>query len=172
MAGWALVAATVVGFFVWTRPDPVTFGFDQATLRQRWNEVALTENRPGLIIREFQWTDEEAGVFGFAFSESMSLLGRVDGTPLGEVEELALVGDRARDGEALIVSAMELVVAVTDPQLTGEERTTLLGELTLLGNTPADPDASTSSASTTFRVAADPETGALGIGARPLAADE
>jgi hypothetical protein len=114
------------------------------------------------------WTDEEAGVFGHAFSESLSVIGRVDRTPLQDVEELALVGEPALDGEALVIAGMELVIRVTEPELDTDERTDLLTDLAVLGTLPADPDQRTTAGTTEYRVAADAVGGVLGIGARPV----
>lgn len=134
----------------------------------RWNEAAADADQSGLLISEVVWTDEEAGVFGFAFSESMSVIGRVDRTPIQDVEELALVGEPELDGETFVVAGMDLVIRVTEPELDSAERTALLEDLAVLGSLAADPDQRTTAGTTEFRVAADPLGGVLGIGARPL----
>ena len=72
-------------------------------------------------------------MFGHAFSESMSVIGRVDRTPIQDVEELALVGEPGLDGEGLVIAGMELVIRVTEPALDSEERTALLTDLAVLG---------------------------------------
>jgi hypothetical protein len=166
--GFALVTAAIVFFFVSTRQSPITFGFDRTEFTERWNEAALDAGQPDLAIPEVVWTDEEAGVFGFAFSESMSVLGRVDRTPVQDVEELALVGEPTLDGEDFVIAGMDLVIRVTEPGLTAEERTALLTDLAVLGTLPADPDQRTTAGTTEFRVAADAVGCVLGIGARPI----
>jgi len=168
-----LAAVAAVGWFAFSgQVRPATFGYDRSDLLETWNEAAFAENRPGFIVREFQWTDEAAGVFGFAFSETMSLIGRVDDTPLAEVEELALVGSRADDGLETIVAGMDLVIAVTEEELDTEARAEVLAELTLTGVVPADPSRRLTIDTTRFRVAADPENGILGIGATPVGAED
>lgn len=166
--GFALVAAAIVFFFVSTRQSPITFGFDRTEFTARWNEAALAAGQPNLTIPEVSWTDEEAGVFGYAFSETMSVLGRVDRTPIQDVEELALIGEPSLDGEDFVIAGMDLVVQVTEPDLTADERTDLLTDLAVLGTLPADPDQRTTAGTTEYRVAADAVGGVLGIGARPI----
>lgn len=152
--------------------NPTTFEFTRSAMLERWNAAATAADRPEFLIDEFQWTDEEAGVFGVAFSETMSLLGRVDGTVLDEVEEIALVGSRPEDGTDTIVAGMELVVRITAPELSESQRARLLSDLTLTGTVPADPDQRVTVGTTRFRVAADPANGILGIGAQPTALDD
>ena len=151
-----------------TRQSPVTFGFDRTEFVERWNDAALEADQPALTIPDVVWTDEEAGVFGFAFSETMSVIGRVDRTPLQDVEELALVGEPALDGEAFVIAGMDLVIRVTEPDLGAADRTALLTDLAVLGTLPADPDQRTTSGTTEYRVAADAIGGVVGIGARPV----
>ena len=166
--GFALVTAAIIFFFVSTRQSPITFGFDRIEFTERWNEAALDAGQPALTIPEVVWTDEEAGVFGFAFSETMSVIGRVDRTPIQDVEELALVGEPANDSEELVIAGMDLVIRVTEPALGADERTALLTDLAVLGTLPADPDQRTTAGTTEYRVAADAVGGVLGIGARPV----
>ncbi|MDH3249576.1 MAG: hypothetical protein OEQ47_11470 [Acidimicrobiia bacterium] len=166
--GFALVAVAIVFFFVSTRQSPITFEFDRTEFVARWNEAALDAGQPALTIPDVDWTDEEAGVFGYAFSETMSVLGRVDRTPIQDIEELALVGEPAIDGEDLVIAGMELVIRVTEPALGATERTALLTDLAVLGTLPADPDQRTTAGTTEYRVAADAVGGVLGIGARPI----
>lgn len=163
-----MVAAAIVFFFLSTRQSPITFGFDRTEFTELWNEAALDAGQPGLTIPEVVWTDEEAGVFGYAFSETMSVLGRVDRTPLQDVEELAVVGEPAVDGEDIVIAGMDLVIRVTEPELDADERTELLTDLAVLGTLPADPDQRTTAGTTEYRVAADAVGGVLGIGARPV----
>jgi hypothetical protein len=162
------VAAVIVFFFVSTRQSPITFEFDRTEFVARWNEAALDAGQPTLTIPDVDWTDEEAGVFGYAFSETMSVLGRVDRTPIQDIEELALVGEPASDGEDLVIAGMDLVIRVTEPALGATERTALLTDLAVLGTLPADPDQRTTAGTTEYRVAADAVGGVLGIGARPI----
>ena len=162
------MAVAIVFFFISTRQSPITFGFDRIEFVDRWNEAALDAGQPALTIPEVSWTDEEAGVFGFAFSETMSVIGRVDRTPIQDVEELALVGEPAIDGEQLVIAGMDLVIQVTEPTLGADERTALLTDLAVLGTLPADPDQRTEAGTTEYRVAADAVGGVLGIGARPV----
>ena len=167
-----LTALAVVAWFAFSgQLRPATFGYDRSGLLDAWNQAALAQNQPGFIVREFQWTDEASGVFGFAFSETMSLIGRVDDTPLQEVEELALVGSIPEDGLDTIVAGMDLVVAVTEPDLDAEARADVLAELTVTGVVPADPSRRVTIDTTRYRVAADPDNGILGIGATPVSAE-
>lgn len=163
-----MVVAAIVFFFASTRQSPITFGFDRTEFTERWNGAALDAGQPALTIPEVVWTDEAAGVFGFAFSETMSVIGRVDRTPIQDVEELALVGEPAVDGEEFVIAGMDLVIRVTEPGLDAEERTALLTDLAVLGTLPADPDQRTTAGTTEYRVAADAVGGVLGIGARPV----
>lgn len=162
------MAVGVVYFFVSTQQSPITFGFDRSEFVERWNEAAFASDRPGLTIPEVVWTDEEAGVFGFAFSESMSVIGRVDRTPIQDVEELALVGEPEIDGEDFVVAGMDLIIRVTEPGLDASQRADLLSDLAVLGTLPADPDQRTTAGTTEYRVAADAVGGVVGIGAKPL----
>ena len=107
-------------------------------------------------------------MFGFAFSESMSVIGRVDRTPIRDVEELALVGEPEIDGEDLVVAGMDLIIRVTEPGLDASQRADLLSDLAVLGTLPADPDQRTTAGTTEYRVAADAVGGVVGIGAKPL----
>lgn len=166
--GLTLIAIGFLYFFFSTQQSPITFGFDRSEFVARWNDAAAEADQPDLLISEVVWTDEDAGVFGFAFSDSMSVIGRVDRTPIQDVEELALVGEPDLDGERLVVAGMELVIRVTEPGLDTVERTALLEDLAVLGSLPADPDQRTTAGTTEFRVAADPLGGVLGIGARPV----
>lgn len=166
-----LTALALLAWFAASETAPATFGYDRGRFLEAWNEAALAENQPGFIVREFQWTDEEAGVFGFAFSETMSLIGRVDGTPLQEVEELALVGSIPEDGLDTIIAGMDLVVAVTEPDLDTDARADVLADLTVTGVVPADPSIRVTIDTTRYRVAADPANGILGIGAAPVGAE-
>jgi hypothetical protein len=163
-----MVAVAIFFFFLSTRQSPVTFGFDRIEFVDRWNEAAADIGQRELTISEVVWTDEEAGVFGFAFSETMSVIGRVDRTPIQDVEELALVGEPSEDGEDLVIAGMDLVIQVTEPELDAGERTALLTDLAVLGTLPADPDQRTTAGTTEYRVAADAVGGVLGIGARPV----
>ncbi len=163
-----MVAVAIFFFFVSTRQSPITFGFDRTEFVDRWNEAALDAGRPALTIPEVVWTDEEAGVFGFAFSDTMSVIGRVDRTPIQDVEELALVGEPAIDGQDVVIAGMDLVIQVTEPELDAAERSDLLADLAVLGTLPADPDQRTTAGATEYRVAADAVGGVLGIGARPV----
>lgn len=163
-----MVAVAIFFFFVSTRQSPITFGFDRTEFVDRWNEAARDTGQPDLTIAEVVWTDEEAGVFGFAFSETMSVIGRVDRTPIQDVEELALVGEPSSDGEDFVIAGMDLVIQVTEPELDAGERTALLTDLAVLGTLPADPDQRTTVGTTEYRVAADAVGGVLGIGARPV----
>ena len=163
-----MVAVAIGFFFVSTQQTPITFGFDRTEFTERWNSAALDAGQPGLRIPEVVWTDEEEGVFGYAFSETMSVIGRVDRTPIQDVEELALVGEPAIDGQDLVIAGMELVIRVTEPALNADERSALLTDLAVLGTLPADPDQRTTAGTTEYRVAADAVGGVLGIGARPV----
>jgi hypothetical protein len=163
-----MVAVAIFFFFLSTRQSPVTFGFDRIEFVDRWNEAAADIGQRELTISEVVWTDEEAGVFGFAFSETMSVIGRVDRTPIQDVEDLALVGEPSEDGEDLVIAGMDLVIQVTEPELDAGERTALLTDLAVLGTLPADPDQRTTAGTTEYRVAADAVGGVLGIGARPV----
>lgn len=167
-----LTALALLAWFAFSGAGPATFAYDRDGFLEAWNEAALAENQPGFNVREFQWTDEEAGVFGFAFSETMSVIGRVDDTPLQEVEELALVGSRQDDGLDAIIAGMDLVIAVTEPGLDAAARADVLAELTVTGVVPADPSRRVTVDTTRYRVAADPANGILGIGATPVGAEE
>lgn len=163
-----MVAVGISFFFFSTRQSPITFGFDRTEFVDRWNAAAAESGEAALTISGVEWTDEEAGVFGYAFSETMSIIGRVDRTPIQDVEELALVGEPSVDGRESVIAGMDLVIRVTEPGLGADERAALLTDLAVLGTLPADPDQRTTAGTTEFRVAADAVAGVLGIGARPI----
>lgn len=171
LAGFGLVAVVFVNFFFSTRQQPITFDFDQVEFVEQWNSAAEASNNTALLIGAVQWTDEEAGVFGVAFSETMSILGRVETATRQDIEELALIGQPSIDGEALVVAAMDLMIRVTEPSLNPEARVTVLSELAVLGTLPTDPNQRSTAGSTEFRVAADAANGVVGIGARPAPTD-
>lgn len=144
----------------------MTFGFGQVGLVTAWNEAALESDQPELFIGEFVWTDEPNGVFGFAFSETMSVVGTVNSGAANQIDELAVIGQPATDGETLVFAAIDLIIQVTEPQLIEQERTSLLADLSVLGTESKPTGAPTVIDGTEYRVAADPDTGVIGIGAR------
>lgn len=167
LAGFALVGVVFLSFFLSTRQEPITFGFDQTEFVALWNEAAADSGHPTLIIEAVRWTDEEAGVFGVAFSDTTSVLGRVETPARQDIEELALVGQPSIDGESFVVAAMDIVIQITEPTLGKADRATVLSELAVLGTLPADPSQRTTAGTTEYRVAADAVNGVIGIGARP-----
>lgn len=161
----ALGVAAVALYLVFRQP--AGFGMSAEGFVERWNSAAA----PELLIGEVQWTDPEAGVFGFAFTPTLSVLARVDG-PYEQVVDIAVVGEPASDGEDLVLEAMELVVAVTEPELDATDRRDVLQLLSLVNpNRPARPDDSVVVGETRYRVAADVDRGVIGIGARPAGSE-
>lgn len=150
------------------RPDtePTTFAFNRAEFTRTWNGAATEVGANSLIIGETTWTDRESGVFGFAFSESMSVLARVESSEFSNVQEIAVVGEPRLDGLATVLEAMNVVINVTEPELDEVARRQLLTDLGVLGTDPLDPDRRVTVGTTDFRVAVDAFGGVLGIGAR------
>jgi hypothetical protein len=148
--------------------DPEVFDFGRAGFVETWNTTADELGQPGLVLPGVSWTDEEAGVFGHAWSPTLSVLGRVEGRT-ADVVELVVIGEPERDGEGRVRAAMEILVAVTEPSLDAEGRNSVLERLSLAGaGRPAEPDASVVSGTTRFRSSGDPLRGRIGIGATPV----
>lgn len=103
-------------------PRPPTLGLTAGEVVSAWNAEAPAALRVG----ELQWTETETGTFGFAFTPTVSLIGRTAGP---EVVELVVVGDRT-DGD-LVAAAAEVLVAVVTPGTTDPED--VLAELGLGG---------------------------------------
>lgn len=164
----AVLAAGAFLVNAFERQAAPSFGIGRSGFVERWNEAARTIDMPGLVIPGVDWTDEEAGVFGHAFSPTLSVLGRVEG-PLQDVVELAVVGTPAEDGEERVAAALELAVAVADPALSPDERRGVLDDLALLGpGRPAAPDVTVDLGGVRYRSASDPQAGRIGIGATAI----
>lgn len=164
------MVAAVVLLAIALRSDeaPATFEMNRIEFAREWNSAVARIAAPELNIGETTWTDREAGVFGFAFSDSMSVLGRVESDELSDVVEIAVVGEPRLDGLAKVLDAMRIVIAVTEPGIDETGRQRLLTELGVLGTDPLDPDRRTTVGSTEYRVAVDAFGGVLGIGATPV----
>lgn len=150
------------------RESTPSFGIGRSGFVERWNDAAEAMSAPDLVIGDVAWTDEDAGVFGHAFSPTLSVLGRVDG-PLRDVVELAVVGTPGEDGAARVAAALELGIAVADPDLTPDERRRVLDDLALLGpGRPAAPDAGVDLEGVRYRSASDADRGRIGLGAAAI----
>lgn len=164
----AVLAAGTFLVNAFERQAAPTFGIGRSGFVERWNDAAPTIGEAGLFIPAVDWTDEEAGVFGYAFSPTLSVLGRVEG-PLGDVVELAVVGTPADDGEERVAAALELAVAVADPGLAPDERRGVLDDLALLGTgRPAAPDVTVDLGGVRYRSASDATAGRIGLGATAI----
>lgn len=146
------------------RDGPPSLGFAPDGLVEAWNLAAPDP----LDIGDLQWTDAETGTFGFAFTPTLSVVGRVNG-PLGEVSELVVVGEPEKD--RLFIEAASLLVAVVAPELDAGERSDLAALLGLDdGYRPASVDAtvdeSLDSGRVRFRVTSSADR--LGVGAAAL----
>lgn len=166
--GLLVAAVALVGLALRTDDAPATFDFNRIEFARTWNGAAFVIGSADLDIGETTWTDREAGVFGYAFSDSMSVLGRVDSDELSDVVEIAVVGEPGIDGLATVLEAMNIVIAVTEPEIDEAGRQRVLTELGVTGTDPLDPDRRTTAGSTEFRVAVDAFGGVLGIGATPV----
>lgn len=148
--------------------DPAVFDFGRAGFVETWNDTTEMLGQPALAIPAVSWTDEEAGVFGHAWSPTLSVLGRVEGRT-ADVVELVVIGEPDSDGDARVRTAMELLVAVAEPSLDSEGRRSVLERLSVTGEyRPMEPDASLVAGDTRFRSSGDPARGRIGIGATPL----
>ena len=148
--------------------EPTTFSFNRAEFTRSWNSAAADVGADSLVIGETTWTDRESGVFGFAFSDSMSVLARVESTELSDVQEMAVVGEPQFDGLTTVLEAMEVVIRVAEPQLDEAGRRRVLTDLGVLGADPLDPDRRLTVGTTDLRVAVDAFGGVIGIGATPV----
>lgn len=165
-----MLIAAVVLVAIAVRGDeaPATFEMNRIEFARQWNSAVERIGAPTLNIGETAWTDREAGVFGFAFSDSMSVLGRVASGELSDVVEIAVVGEPELDGLAKLLHAMRIVIAVTEPVTDETARQQILTELGVLGTDPLDPERRTTFGSTEYRVAVDAFGSVLGIGATPV----
>lgn len=165
--GYLIVVLAVVGFWQVNRQEPVVFEFDRTSLVSIWNAAASTA--PELSVASLDWTDVEQRTFGFAWSPTLSVIGRTEADS-EKVVELVVVGEPASDGRDRIVTAMDILVAVTEPDLTAMERRRVLADLSLVDDASvALPVGSVTTSKATYRVAANPELGRLGLGAAPRA---
>ena len=164
-----MTIVAMVSFTLALRSDlePATFGFNRAEFARVWNSAAADVGADSLVVGETTWTDRESGVFGFAFSDSMSVLARVESSELSDVQELAVVGQPQFDGLAAVLDAMNVVIRVAEPQLDEAGRRQVLTDLGVLGADPLDPGRRMTVGTTNFRVAVDAFGGVLGIGATP-----
>lgn len=163
-----VTAVVLLAIALRSEETPATFEMNRIEFARQWNSAVTQIGAPDLNVGETTWTDREAGVFGFAFSDSMSVLGRVDSDELSDVVEIAVVGEPGLDGLATVLDAMRIVIAVTEPETDETARQRLLTELGVLGSDPLDPDRRTTFGSTEYRVAVDAFGGVLGIGATPV----
>lgn len=148
--------------------DPEVFEFGRAGFVGAWNDATQILGYSDLAIPAVSWTDEEAGVFGHAWSPTLSVLGRVEGRT-ADVVELVVIGQPDRDGDDRVRTAMELLVAVAEPSLDAEGRLSVLERLSVTGEyRPVEPDASVVAGTTRFRSSGDRARGRIGIGATPL----
>ena len=171
--GFVLLVAAIVLVAIALRSDeaPATFEMNRIEFARHWNSAVARIGSPDLNIGETTWTDREAGVFGFAFSDSMSVLGRVASDEFSDVVEIAVVGEPGLDGLTKVLDAMRIVIAVTEPETDETGRQRLLTELGVLGTDPLDPGRRATVGTTEYRVAVDAFGGVLGIGAQPIGSD-
>lgn len=148
--------------------EPVTFSFDRTQLVDIWNEVAVDTAHSSLSVPDLPWTNIEKRTFGHAWTPTLSVIGRTaDDSEM--VVELVVVGEPSEDGRQRLISAMDVLIATTEPDLTAEQRRRILADLSLVDDSEvAIPSGTVSTTAATFRVAADPELGRLGLGAAPL----
>ncbi len=167
--GYFIVVLAVIGFWQSNRLEPLAFDFDRTGLVERWNTAAVEAGAPQLSVASLEWTTTEERTFGFAWSPTLSLIGRTENDS-ERVVELVVVGEPASDGRDLIVAAMDVLVAVTEPGLSAEQRQRILADLSLVDDTAvALPVGSVETSVATYRVAANPELDRLGLGAAPKA---
>lgn len=101
-------AAAVVVFFAVEAllPRSPSLGLTPEEAVAAWNVAA----GPDLRIDRLEWTEPESGTFGFAFTPTVSVIGRTAGP---EVVELVVVGNRT-DAD-LVAEAAAVLVDVVAP---------------------------------------------------------
>lgn len=154
----AAVAAAVAAALA-LRPRPPSLGVTPDEAVAAWNAAADAE----LDIGRLEWTDPDSGTFGFAFTPTVSVLGRVTG-PLGEVSELVVVGGRA--DAPLLAEAGDVLLGVALPAAGPDERAAILDRLGLGGGyRPARPAGSVTVDGVTLRATSTADR--WGLGAKP-----
>ena len=167
LVGATIVVLAVVYFVTSLDSDRVTFDFDPAIMAQTWNDAAAQAGKPLLAVEEPNPRPDESGdlVFGHAWSDRFSLRGRVD-SDTNQLVELSVIGDPTMVGGQLIVDAMDLLVRVTEPTLSGAERLATLQELGVVGGDPT-ADLRATRGNTDYVVAAAPNGTSIGMSAAP-----
>lgn len=166
---YGVVLLSIFAFWQANRMEPIAFPYNRLELVTRWNDTAVATAHSSLAVPELEWTNQEERTFGHAWTPTLSVIGRTENHS-ERVVELVVVGQPAVDGRQRLVSAMDVLIATTEPALTAEERQRILADLSLVDDTTvALPSGSVTTSVATYRVAADPQTGRLGLGAAPLA---
>lgn len=139
------------------RPGPPSLGLTPAEVAAAWNAEAA----PDLHIGTLEWTEPETGTFGFAFTPTVSLVGRTSGP---EIVELVVVGDRS--DSALVTEAADVLIAVVAPGTSS--RSEVLEQLGLGGRyLPAQVEGGI--VVDGVRLRSTSTTDRLGVGASPAA---
>lgn len=164
--GAAIVLAAVVFFIDSLQVERATFEFDVSGLVERWNDAAQV-SAPVLKIYPPAPREDESGdlVFGYEWSNDLSLRGRIDAAS-GLLVEVTVIGDPDEVDGRLIVDAMELVIQVTEPTLDQSERLGALQELGVVGGDPT-ADLRAMRGDTDYVVAGSASSSSVGLSAAP-----
>jgi hypothetical protein len=164
--GALLVAVAVVVFVGGFPSGRTTLGFGAEVLVERWSSAVEATDRQRLRLPLPSMVAEGAPpelVFTQRWSETLALRGRADPDTLMLVE-LSVTGHPAEDDPALIAAAMDLLVAVSEPELDPAGRLLLLRELGIVDGGAGALRATRGSVE--YRYAVD-ATGAVGMSAAP-----
>lgn len=161
-----MLVAGLVFFIGLRQPQRALFELDQETFVDRWNEAAAVTDRGDLELTMSPAIRPDGSddlVFVHDWSDTMVLRGRIDPDTMRLVE-IGVTGDPDLDGGERLANAMDLLVAATEPDLTGEERIETLQELGIVGG--GTPDARAVRGGTDYVVGVGLD-GRVGMGAAP-----
>jgi hypothetical protein len=165
LIGFALVVAAVVVFATSFDRSRTAFDFTPGEFSERWNTFASATGRELLALSEpILDAAGEDPTFEHAWSDTLVLTGRVDASS-GLMVEVVVVGSPGADGGELIASAMDLLVATTEPGLDAEARAGTLQDLGLIGG-GGTPEAATTVGTTDYQMGVS-QTGTVGLAAAP-----
>jgi hypothetical protein len=168
LIGAGIVILSLTIFLKGTQTERTTFDFDPVTFTANWNAAVDATDRPVLALASPRLRSEAGSddtTFTTRWTETLYVRGRVDPSS-GKMVEVSVIGDPAADDAALVASAMDLLVAATEPSLTTDERIDVLQELGLVGG-GSDADGAATRGDTDYVVGRHPDTGVIGLGAAP-----
>jgi hypothetical protein len=161
--GLSLMVIAVMVFVSGLQTERVTFDFDATEVESRWNAAAPLD----LSIEPIVPREDDAGdlVFGYEWAEAFSLRGRID-PDTGNVVELSVIGKPDAVGGERMIEAMTVLVEITEPDLTSEQRDGTLQELGVIGGDPT-ADLRATRNQTDYVVAASNDGTTVGMSAAP-----